>query len=108
MALRKPKGGLTHPSALVRNKSNDVAKVSIVVPAGDELEVGEGVAAQLLGQSTAFETVGNSGGSADVEQAEEPAPDSSAAPADEDDDADGGVEEAGGGSARGKSGRRKS
>lgn len=34
----------------LRNISNDVAKVQIVVPAGDEIEVSEEVAAQIAHQ----------------------------------------------------------
>ena len=50
MALREPIPGLR----TIHNGSNDVAKVSIGVPQGDELTVSDEVAAQLQSQSGAF------------------------------------------------------
>lgn len=73
----------------LRNKSNDVIKASVVVAAGDELEVPEDVARQLLGQAAGFETVGG-----DLPQQPSDPPEAAE------------VEEAGGGSARARSGRR--
>lgn len=43
MALKPPTPGLRR----LRNFSNDIARVQVVVPSGDELEVSEEVAAQL-------------------------------------------------------------
>lgn len=43
MALRPPVPGLRQ----MHNKSNDVAKVSLVIPAGDPITVSEYVAGQL-------------------------------------------------------------
>lgn len=83
MALREaPPAGLNPPGVRLRNKTNAVAKVSLAVPAGDELEVSETVAAQLGGQFEPIETGA-------------PLP---ASPV---------MEEAGGGGARLRSGRRK-
>lgn len=94
MPLNKPdKSGLR--GFKLRNKSNDVVKASVVIPAGDELEVSEEVARQLLGQSTGLES--NSG---DVPERHTESP-----AADEHSDAPQ-VEETGGGSARERSGRR--
>lgn len=76
-----PSAGLRRPGVRLRNRSNDIARASIVVPAGAEIVADEYVAAQLEAD-TAFERV------------TEPAP-------------TGGVEEAGGGAARTRSGRRK-
>lgn len=92
MPLNKPdKSGLR--GFKLRNKSNDVIKASVVIPAGDELEVSEEVARQLLGQSTGLES--NSG---DVPERQQEQPDQAATT--------GEVEETGGGSARDRSGRR--
>jgi len=38
----------------IHNRSNDVAKTSLVVPAGDTLIVSDAVAAQLLGAQVGF------------------------------------------------------
>lgn len=73
----------------LRNKSNDVIKASVVIAAGDELDVPEDVARQLVTQSTGFETVGG-----DLPQQPSDPPEAAE------------VEEAGGGSARTRSGRR--
>ena len=53
----------------LRNISNDVAKVQLVVAAGDELEVSEDVAAQLAHQGAPFREA------APASKAEDPAPD---------------------------------
>lgn len=82
MALNPITPGLRN----LRNKSNGIAKVSIAVPAGDELVVSDDVATQLLNQTQAFEATSDGSGSHPE---------------------DGIVEEAGGGSARRASGRRK-
>lgn len=50
MALREVSPGLR----TIHNGSNGIAKVSLGVPAGDELTVSEEVAAQLQAQSGAF------------------------------------------------------
>jgi hypothetical protein len=48
MVLREaPSAGLNPPGVRLRNKSNGTAKVQLSIPAGDELEVSETVAAQL-------------------------------------------------------------
>lgn len=115
MAMRHPAKGLR-----VINKSNDIIRAEIIVPAGAEVESdNRSVIDQLLGQSSAFAAVGDDaagraapkvdGGDADSsdragagEDGEEPAGEgsapSSAAPSN--------VEEAGGKSARTRSGRR--
>lgn len=41
----------------LRNTSNGVAKVQIVIPAGDEIEVSEEVAAQLADQRAPLQSV---------------------------------------------------
>lgn len=94
MPLSNPEKKGLHGFKL-RNKSNDVIKASVVIPAGDELEVSEEVARQLLGQSTGLES---NSGDVPERQPESPA-------ADEHSDAPQ-VEEAGAGSARERSGRR--
>lgn len=102
--LSVPLAGLRRPGVRLFNKSNGVAKVGISVAAGAELEVDEGVAAQLLAQSAAFAKIddGAVGGTVVAGGAEVSSPVASApslpSPA---------VEEAGGGSARRSSGRRK-
>ena len=98
-----PSAGLRQPGVRLRNKSNDIIRASMVVPAGAELETDEYVAAQLLGQDTAFEVVAAStlaGSDVDDEGQDDTAPPavSPASPP---------VEEAGGGSARARSGRRR-
>lgn len=50
MSLREPVPGLR----TIHNGSNDVAKVSVVVPAGSELSVCADVAEQLMAASGAF------------------------------------------------------
>lgn len=93
-----PQAGLRRPGVRLTNKSNDVAKVAVVVAAGAELEVDADVAAQLLGQTNAFTITGDPSGGGVAETAGDvPAavPGVSV------------VEEAGGSSARRVSGRRK-
>jgi len=96
--LTVPSAGLRRPGVRLRNRSNAVAKVQLVVPAGDELEVGDDVAAQLLRQSTAFDKASSDSGGL----AAGPVSDGAAAIGDGSP-----IEEAGGGSARRMSGRRK-
>jgi hypothetical protein len=55
--LIAPSAGLRPPGVRLRNKSHDVAKVEIVVPAGAELEVPEVVAKAAMAQSGAFAVV---------------------------------------------------
>ena len=93
MPLNNPEKKGLKPFRL-RNKSNDVIKAEVVVPAGDEIEASEYVARQLANQSTGFETVGGS-------LPQEPTTPTSAGGDDAPE-----VEEAGGGSARTRSGRR--
>lgn len=95
--LEAPRAGLRPPGVRLINKSNRVAKVAIVVAAGAELEVDADVAAQLVGQTSAFTITGDPSGGGVAETAGDvPA----AVPGVS-------VEEAGGSSARRVSGRRK-
>ncbi len=92
-----PRAGLRPPGVRLRNKSNDIIRASVVVPAGDEIETSDYVAGQLVGQSSAFEIVaGVWAGAGDDPESEAEPPAAS----------DSGVEEAGGGSARRRGGRR--
>lgn len=92
-----PSAGLRQPGVRLRNKSNDIVRASMVLPAGAELETDDYVAGQLLGQSTALEIVDTSGGDVDAAGSEvSPPVDSDPAS----------IEEAGGGSARRRAGRR--
>lgn len=50
MALKTPTPGLRS----IRNFGNDVAKVQVVIPAGDELTVSEDVAGQLTAADTSL------------------------------------------------------
>jgi len=76
--MNKPTPGL-RPVNRLRNRSNDIARVALVVPAGAEIDTdNEDVAAQLLANSAFVRT----------ERERQ------------------GVEEAGGGSARNRSGKR--
>ena len=52
-----PSAGLRPPGVRLRNKSNDIIRAAVVVPAGSELEADEYVAGQLQAQSAAFEVV---------------------------------------------------
>ena len=88
-----PQAGLRQPGVRLRNKSNDIVRTSLVVPAGDELEVSAYVAGQVLAQSSGIEIVASGGDAAP--DAVPPAADGAAA-----------IEEAGGGSARRRAGRR--
>lgn len=88
-----PSAGLRPPGVRLRNKSNDIARVGLVVPAGDELEVSDYVAGQLVGQAP-FEIVGPPAG----EAGSEAVPPAGSDPAS--------IEEAGGSAARRRSGRR--
>jgi hypothetical protein len=90
MPLSNPEKKGLHGFKL-RNKSNDVIKASVVIPAGDELEVSEDVARQLTNQSTGFES-------------NHEVPARSTATDEHPEAAE--VENAGGGSARERSGRR--
>lgn len=92
-----PQAGLRRPGVRVFNKSNGPAKAAIIVAAGAELEVDADVAAQMVGQTSAF-TITDSvpGGGAVETVGDVPA----AVPGVS-------VEEAGGSSARRVSGRRK-
>jgi len=92
-----PSAGLRQPGVRLRNKSNDIVRASVVLPAGAELETDDYVAGQLLGQSTALEIVDTSGGDVDV-AGSEAVPPAGPDPAS--------IEEAGGGTARRRSGRR--
>ena len=49
-----PSAGLRPPGVRLRNKSNDIIRAAVVVPAGSELEADEYVAGQLQAQSAAF------------------------------------------------------
>ena len=93
-----PSAGLRQPGVRLRNKSNDIVRASVVLPAGAELVTDDYVAGQLLGQTTALEVVGTSGGDVDVAGSEAGAPPAGPDPAS--------IEEAGGGTARRRSGRR--
>lgn len=109
--LNEPKPGLR----VLRNRSNDVAKISLVVPAGDELQVSDYVADQLLDQTQAFTADVRAAIGEGSEGVSSSAPsDPPAPPADDDAEETGDtseepaqVEETGGGSTRAKSGRRK-
>ena len=94
--MAAPQAGLRQPGVRLRNKSNDIIRAAVVVPAGDELETSDYVAGQLVGQSPAFEIVAGSGRAGDDPESETAPPAVS----------DSGVEEAGGGSARRRAGRR--
>lgn len=100
-----PQAGLRRPGVRLRNKSNDIARVTLVVPAGDEIEASGYVAGQLVGQSQAFVEIDGStaaftvDGGAVVEPGEGDPPSSSPVPSSV-------VEEAGGGAARRRGGRR--
>lgn len=98
-----PSAGLRQPGVRLRNKSNDIARVTLVVPAGDEIEASGYVAGQLVGQSQAFVEIDGSpaaaSGGAVVEPGEDDPPSSSPVPSSD-------VEEAGGGAARRRGGRR--
>lgn len=96
--IAAPQAGLRQPGVRLRNKSNDIIRAAVVVPAGDELEASDYVAGQLVGQSSAFEIVADAGaaGAGDGPESETAPPAVS----------DSGVEEAGGGSARRRAGRR--
>ena len=99
--LSTPRPGLRPAGVRVFNKSHDVAKVGIVVPAGAEIVADEYVAAQLLAQSSAFVQIdATSGGDVVAGVAEDDSASSSATPPPI-------VEEAGGVAARRASGRRK-
>lgn len=91
-----PSAGLRPPGVRLRNKSNDIIRAAVVVPAGSELEADEYVAGQLQAQSAAFEVVpdGRSGDEAGSDAGIPPV------------GSDPVVEEAGGGSARRRGGRR--
>jgi len=89
-----PSAGLRQPGVRLRNKSNDIVRASVVLPAGAELETDDYVAGQLLGQSTALEIVDPPVGAAGSEAV----PPAGSDPAS--------IEEAGGGTARRRSGRR--
>ena len=91
-----PQAGLRQPGVRLRNKSNDIVRAQLVVPAGSELETDDYVAGQLLGQSSAFEIVAGSGRAGDDPEPEAAPPAASGS----------GVEEAGGGAARRRGGRR--
>ena len=93
-----PSAGLRRPGVRLRNKSNDIVRASMVLPAGAELETDDYVAGQLLGQTTALEIVATSGGDGDVAGSEAGASPAGPDPAS--------IEEAGGGTARRRSGRR--
>ena len=93
-----PSAGLRQPGVRLRNKSNDIVRASMVLPAGAELETDDYVAGQLLGQSTALEIVDTSGGDVDAAGSEAGDPPAGPDPAS--------IEEAGGGTARRRSGRR--
>lgn len=89
MALTEPRAGLRRPGVRLVNRTGDVAKVALVVPAGAQLEVDDAdVAGQLL-RSGSFAVLDAQADEAEVEL--------TAAPV---------VEEAGGGTARRRSGRR--
>lgn len=60
----------------LRNISNDVAKVQITIPAGDEIEVSEEVAAQLAHQGAPMRDV-----AAPKAKAADPEPEAEGAPA---------------------------
>jgi hypothetical protein len=98
MSLNEPRAGLRPPGVRLFQKTNDVAKISLSVPVGSEMEVDDDVARQLL-LSGAFAPIDGASGGAVVEApagavaASTPA---GVAP----------VEEAGGGAARRRSGRR--
>jgi hypothetical protein len=93
-----PSAGLRQPGVRLRNKSNDIVRANVVLPAGAELETDDYVAGQLLGQSTALEIVATSGGDGDVAGSEAGTPPAASDPAS--------IEEAGGSAARRRSGRR--
>lgn len=71
MGLRPIEPGLRQ----LVNASNDVAKVSVVVPAGDELTVSDEVAGQLLAARVGFREVAEA---APAATAVEPEPDADA------------------------------
>jgi hypothetical protein len=113
-AMNEPKPGLRQPVNHLRNRSNDMARVELRVPAGATIDTDDpDVIAQLLANS-AFVT--SERARQDAKAAAEAAAEAKAAEADDDDDdAVSGhvvevdhvaVEEAGGGSARRASGRR--
>jgi hypothetical protein len=55
--LTAPSAGLKPPGVRLRNKSHDVAKVALTIPAGAELEVPEIVAKAAMSQTGAFAVV---------------------------------------------------
>lgn len=55
--LTAPPAGLRPPGVRLRNRSNAVAKVAVVLPAGTEIEVPEEVAVALQSQTNALAPV---------------------------------------------------
>jgi hypothetical protein len=55
--LRAPAGNLREAGVRIRHNANSPKRVELIVPAGDELDVSEEIAAQLRAADTHFEPV---------------------------------------------------